>query len=239
VEFLEFLVIVSLGSLLQALTGFGFALVVVPPALVVLDRLTVVTALVVMSPALNALLIGRIRAPVDRRLIVIVLASSLAGMPLGLVVLKTLPSDPFRVLASALSILFASLLHTGRVALPQNTAGYGGTGFVSGLLQTSTTMSGPPLVMLLLSGDRTVATIRRTLAIMFIFLAIPTLALLAVTGSATRDGIVYGLAALPVVVLAGFIGHRLARRLSRARFQGFSLGMIYATGLFGIVSGLV
>ena len=223
---------------MQAVTGFGFALVVVPPSIVLVDRLTVVTALIVMSPSLNALLVGRIKAEVDRRLIVTVLVAALAGMPLGLLVLRELPNAPFQVLAGTLSIAFAALLQTGRFRLPQRQGAYAATGFLSGAIQMATTMSGPPIVIMLLSGDRTTGVVRRTLAVLFIGMAIPTLAILALTHSTTREGVLFGVAAIPVVLLSGYAGDQVARRLPLHLFRVLSLGAIYAAGAFGVVSGL-
>ena len=76
------------------------------------------------------------------------------------------------------------------------------------------------------------------LAVLFIGLAVPALGLLAVTGSIAREGIAFGVGALPVVMLAGYAGDRAARRLTPGRFRRISLVTIYATGLFGVVSGL-
>lgn len=209
-----------------------------PPAVVLTDRLNVVTALNLMSPSLNLLLLRRIPGTVDRRVAAWLIPSAILGMPLGLWVLHELPNGPFRILAGGLSILFGAMMHIGRFNLPQTPLAFGMTGFISGTLQTSTTMSGPPMVMALLSGSRPATMIRRTLAVLFLGMTGPTLALMAATGTYTATGAVQALVAIPLVLLAGYLGDRVSRRVPRERFRAISLALIYATGLFGVISGL-
>ena len=211
---------------------------VVPPAVVLTDRLNVVTALNLMSPVLNLLLLRRIPGKVDRQAATWLIPTAVLGMPLGLLILHELPTGPFRILAGGLSIVFGAMLHARRFDLPQTRLAFGLTGFISGTLQTSTTMSGPPMVMALLSGSRPATTIRRTLAVLFLGMTGPTVLLLTVTRTYTGAGVLQAVAAVPLVLAAGYLGDRVSRRVPRERFRTISLALIYATGVFGVVSGI-
>jgi uncharacterized membrane protein YfcA len=238
-EQIAFLAIIAAGSFLQAVTGFGFALVVVPPSLVFVDRLTVVTALNLLSPALNVLLLRRIQAPVETRLVRLFLPFAFAGMPLGVLALHLVPIGPFKVLAGALAIGFGLLMTAGRLAIPQGPSAVATTGLISGALQTSTTLSGPPIVMLLLAGNRAPLAVRRTLATMFLSMSLPTVVLLAATGSLTGEGLVSAAVGLPVALASGYVGDRASRRVPREWFRVVSLGVILVAGGISVVSGLL
>lgn len=209
-----------------------------PPAVVLTDRLNVITALNLMSPLLNLLLLRRVPGKVDRQAATWLLPMAMLGMPVGLVILRELPTGPFRILAGGLSIVFGAMIHARRFDLPQTRLAFGLTGLLSGALQTSTTMSGPPVVMALLSGSRPATMIRRTLAVIFLGMALPTIVLLGVTRTYTGAGILQAAAAIPLVLLAGYLGDRVSRRVPRERFRTISLALVYATGVFGIVSAI-
>lgn len=142
--------IVSVAACAQMVSGFGFALMAVPLMGLAIDLKTAVVISTICGTASNtyqAINAGHDRDP---RLVRVLTTTSFLGMPLGFVLLDRIDVDFLRVVIGivVLVALLAVLRSSSGVAL-------GGrflevlAGFVSGVLATSTSTNGPPLVLLL------------------------------------------------------------------------------------------
>jgi hypothetical protein len=117
--------------------------------------------------------------------------------------------------------------------------GHAGIGLVVGVLTTSTSVNGPPLLLWLLARGATPGEVRDTLAASFVAL---NLAGLAVVGLATGalSALDAELLLLAPVVAAGWLAGTYAfRRLGRARFRAVGLALAGVSGVASLVAGLV
>ena len=96
------------AALLQATTGFGFALVFVPLLSLTHDLKTVVAVSVLAGPISALPAVVQLRRHVDWRLVAWLLAGSLVGAPLGTLLLDAASATLLRVLVSA-TILASTL----------------------------------------------------------------------------------------------------------------------------------
>jgi uncharacterized membrane protein YfcA len=237
-EILLFVIIITVACLLQAIVGFGSALVATPLALIFLDKETVVSSMLVIGVVLNGLLVNRIREPMDSRLVGLLFLASLVGMPVGVWVLQTISIDLMRVLVGSLVVIFTAILFFGKVAFPASNLLTTIAGLFSGLLNTSTSMAGPP-VLILLAGQRFPKDqFRKTLVSFFFVSGLVSIVLFVVNGVMTLQRASFGLVSLPFVFLAGFLGNRIAARLPQRPFELVALGTAFAAGVYNILSGL-
>jgi hypothetical protein len=145
--------------------------------------------------------------------------STLVGIPLGLLVLKTVPEWIVKGLLGLLIAAFAvySLagrnrheLHNDRLA-PL-------FGFSAGVLGGAYGVNGPPLVIYGVLRRWTPVQFRATLQGYFLIASLAGMAGYAVTGLWTRTVTGYFLLSLPLAVVAIFAGRAVHRKLSSARF---------------------
>lgn len=231
--------IVSLSACAQMVSGFGFALMAVPLMGLAIDLKTAVVISTICGTASNtyqAINDGWHRdVNLARRLTI----ASLLGMPLGLVVLD-------RVNIEVLRVVIGAFVLVALVAVLRAKAGTaaGGrpleilAGFVSGVLATSTSTNGPPLVLLLRSRGLSPDVFRATINTVFSIVAFASIVLFAMGGRLTGEVLVGTVVAVPGLGVGMYVGYRLRGALSPRAFWRIVAGLLTATAISSIVSGL-
>ena len=223
------------GAAVQSATGFGFALVLSPALFAVMEPAEAVTVLLALGAALNLLVLVERHDARWSRLPPLILPA-LPGLALGAAVLAALSRGPLQI-GVGLAVIAAGLwqLRDGAAAarVPATVAG-----FLSGLLTTSISISGPPLVLWLEAQALRPAEFRATLAAAFLALNIAGWAVLGIAGDATAD-----LGELFVLLGIVLVGHALGvlafRRLDHERFYRLVLMLVLVTGAASVAAGLL
>jgi uncharacterized protein len=233
------------GAFVQSATGFGFALLVSPALFAVLDPVEAVTSLLVVSLALNLLVLFEGGRPehVDWRALAPMLLAALPGLGAGVVALTLLSKEALQVTVGIAVILAAGWQlrqRSATQAAPRDVppAVGLGAGFVSGLLTTSISISGPPIVLWLEAHGVRPEEFRASLAASFLALNLSGGAvLLATKGSGALDAGVVGVL-LAFVVVGYALGTVAFRRLDRQRFFTTVLALVACTGAASLAAGL-
>ena len=230
------------GAFVQSATGFGFALILSPALFAVLEPVEAVTTLLVLGLALNLLVLFERGRPehVDWRGLLPVLVAAIPGLALGAVALTQLSKELLQVAVGVAVILAAAWQLRRRHERPRLApAAAWAAGFASGVLTTSISVSGPPVVLWLEARRVRAEEFRATLAASFLALNLAGGAvLLAAEGAgAFEAGTVLPL--LGVVAVGYLIGERAFRRLDRERFFTAVLVLVALTGAASILAGLL
>ena len=224
-EILAALAVLAAGAV-HSTTGFGFALVATPVLVATHGPLVAVPTVTLLSLAVNLLTLASERRPlaVLRPATDLLILGTLPGMAAGAVVLARAPEDLLRLLV-ALSVLLAVAVHlrTRRrtVETPAGPASALAAGIVSGVLTTSTSLNGPPLVLYLLRARATAEQARDSLAAIFLATGLLGLATFAIAGTLDLAG------ALPLLVAAAALGQLLGR-IGFARVAPYHEGLSLA-----------
>lgn len=229
----------ALGAAVQGVYGFGFALVAAPLLAAVLRPEEAVALLGVASLAVSGtvLLTGAPSAAGDHAARS-VLPWALAGLPLGCV-LWLVPDDPVRMVVCLGALLAAlAMLRTPNVAAvgppPTRSDVRRLGGLLAGALTVSTGFNGPPLVLVFTRAGLDAAAMRHALAVCFLVLAVPALALLLLAGDAVPpgDALLAGSAGAALGVAAALA---VRGRVPPHRFQRDVLLLVAAASLAGLV----
>jgi uncharacterized protein len=229
------------GAFVQSATGFGFALILSPALFAVLDPVEAVAALLVLGLLLNLLVLFE-GEHVDWRTLVPLLVAAVPGLVGGVALLGWLAKSTLQVVVGLAVIATAGwqLRQRGRPARvhPSRASGWA-AGFASGVLSTSISVSGPPIVLWLEARGVRPEEFRATLAASFLALNLAGGAvLLAAKGTGGLDPVDVGW--LLVLVAAGYAFGAVAfRRLDRERFFALVLALVAATGAASVAAGLV
>ena len=230
---------IVLGGFLRGFVGFGSALVVIPllslaigpRAAIPLHALLEVVAVVQLMPA-------AVREA-DRTLVLPVVAALVVALPLGAWVLVT--SDP-KVIQVAISIvvlamvaLIASKWRLGTAPGPRLSLLAGG---ISGFVQGSVGVGGPPLVALALSKADPPDTTRGNIVALLAAIVIIAWPTLWAYGLFTRDIIAATLAGIPLYVGAIWLGSRVFHGGGRGIHRTASLWLLVAIALATLVKAL-
>jgi uncharacterized membrane protein YfcA len=231
--------VVLIASTAQTVTGFGFALIAVPFMVIVLDVRDAVV-MVGLLGWLNSTLVARaVWRHVPTRAVATMLIGSFVGMPLGLLVLLTAPDDALRLAVGVSSIVMAAALMSGVRWRGGDRAGELVAGAVSGVLNTSTGMNGPPIVLYLQDRGYPKDEFRGALSAFFFVSSLVSFAIFALNGVISADALVLAAVAAPAVFAGNWAGRHLLGRLSDETFRRLVLALLVATALAAVVTALI
>jgi uncharacterized membrane protein YfcA len=239
-------VVVFLASVLGGVTGFGFSLVCAPLLLlagVPLRDVVIVNLTVGVVTRAGAVL--RLRHSVDRQRSTYLVAGCVPGLLLGHLVSNVVDDDLLKVTAGSVAVAAAGYLLLRRPTEPSGgppTAprlAPGIAGVLGGFLGITTSMNGPPPVILL---SRQNVAPREFIADMAVYLLVcnaMALALIGLTGGLSLDRVGLLLACwLPGAVLGNTVGLTYGTRLPFAPFRLLTLGLVMVTGLATVVTSI-
>lgn len=238
-ELLYFIGIIFTASILQAITGFGGALIAAPLLLLLVDKTTSLVALTFGSLAINSILLLSIRSPLNKRTFYNLFLPGLIGLPIGLWILRTLPTSALRLLVLGLSIIFGVMLLWKKVPVKSTDIKKRFAGWFSGILTTSVGLNSPPVALILAAENTDKDEMRKTLASYFLIMSVFSLALLVSTGHITKAVLYLPLRGVPPAILGSLIGNMISRKISQ---RGFIWGVFVllastvAVGLFSAFS---
>jgi uncharacterized membrane protein YfcA len=232
---------VFVAAALQSAVGFGFGLVCAPLVFAAFGPQQAVGLLTVVGLEVNLMtLLGEGRRPAPLwRLVGLVVAWATPGMFVGVAVLRNVDAV---VLQIALTVaVFASLLVRWRTpARPRSGAWTPLAGLTAGLMTTTTSANGPPLVLLLVGRELDPVRVRDTLTTAFAGLNLSGAAVLAATGTRGAVPPAAALVALvPLAALGQIAGRPLFARLAGGHYEPVLVGVLSVSAIVGLLSAVL
>jgi hypothetical protein len=222
------------AACIQALSGFGFSLFIVPFLAMVIGPKDTVVLANLLSVAINAAQAGHLRHAVEARTATVLSVGSFLGMPLGLAVLLLVNSTVLQIAIAVSVIVFTLLLMRGLQIHGGGLRGDLATGLVSGILNTSTSMSGPPVVLYFQGKQMPPLEFRATTNAFFLVTAIGAVAMLALGGAVKPYVLVAAAISMPSVFAGRLAGNALFTRTHPILFRRLVFGILLVSGLSAI-----
>ncbi|GAA1398542.1 sulfite exporter TauE/SafE family protein [Catellatospora coxensis] len=230
---LAFLVL-TVAAFAQAISGFGFSLVAVPLLAMIVDPQPAVVAATMVSFCLNAVNAYGHRRHVDtgaaRRLLLWVLA----GLPVGVLALRLLPSGALVATIALVTLGCTVVVWRGWHIAPGGWT-LRGAGLLSGVLTTATATNGPPLVAALQAMRLEPRAFRATLAVLFAAVSPVAVAGFLVADLLSTRALLVAAVGLPAAALGGWLGNRVFARFDAAAFRRMVLGALVVSSAAALV----
>lgn len=209
----DVLAVVAMAGMLRGFSGFGFSLAAVP-LLALFLPLDVAVPLSLLMEAVGILpALTRTWQHVDFTVLRRLLVGTAVGMPLGLSILHFgTPALLRPVIALAVLVSVAVLWHPPRFTAARPSVAFL-AGMTSGVLNGAVAMSGPPIILFMLSANRPISVSRSTMMMFFSASAALTLIVGLSTSTYTLPelpSILWCLPALAIGVEAGIFAARSA-----------------------------
>ncbi len=202
----------------QTVAGFGFALLAVPLLSLVLSPIEAIATCAILGVSNAAIVAAGSVRDVPWKLVLLLLAGSVLGMPFGLKILLGFPPDTLRLLVGVVAVSMALAIafgarwqHRRRSSLL--------AGFVSGVLSTACGLNGPPIVLHLQAAGITTSRFRAAISTFFLLNGVFSLTAFSVSGVLDRPALERAAVALPMLLAGNWLGHRLVPRLDPASFR--------------------
>jgi uncharacterized membrane protein YfcA len=229
---------VFFAGLTQGTTGFGFALVAVPPMTILVDPQIIVPALLMQTLMTGTLILIHARKHLRINRMWLLPLSGVTGIPAGTLILVVLDPGPLRVLIGIVVVVAALAMMAGfRRPIRNERVASVPVGFVSGTLSASTGLSGPPVIFFYTNQSVDIQEFRANIVAHFIIMNIATIPIYIISGLFTGENLLLSAQLLPATLVGVTSGIVINRWVQEALFRRIALGLILASGTIAVVSG--
>lgn len=238
-ELIAIFVAVALAGAITASTGFGFGLLLVPPLVFVIGPRDAVVVSNVLSLVFTSYMLTQMYGDVARRTTFTLSAFAALGIPLGFAILVLFDQSILQafiatfVLVSTVLLTRGIQLHRGGIIVD------GLVGFVAGVLRTSTSMSGPPVVIYLQGQGVSPAVFRASMTAFFCATGAMASVAFLIGGRFTEDvllAMAVGVFALP---LGWRVGNTLFHRMPEEAFRKVVIVTLFVSGIVAFAGAFI
>lgn len=225
-----FVLLVAFGAgILRGYTGFGFALASVPALTLILDPADMVPAITVITLIGGLQLVIQVWRQADWPSVWLLLAGAVVGLPFGVIMLRDLPPDLMRAFIGLVVLIAVLLLWRGfTFSDAPSRAMRLVLGALSGLLNGSTSMGGPPVIIFFLASPAGTVVGRASLLVYFFLLSWITLGTAAWGGLLTIRVLSVTVLMLPAMVAGNWMGAHLFNKSSAGTYRRVALIVLAA-----------
>ncbi|MBF0289108.1 MAG: sulfite exporter TauE/SafE family protein [SAR324 cluster bacterium] len=233
-------IVVFVGSLVQGSVGFGFALIIVPTLLLILPQEHVTPVVVLLSLALNGVALYECHRILQKKTVFLLSISGILGVPFGVYLLQEVNAQAFKLIVGVLIVILACLLKTGWKRSPRNqtVAGFFPVGFVSGIMNGSIALNGPP-VILFFTHIKLEKEVFRANLLGYFFISNCFTILYFVYSDLIHQQILYdSLIYYPSLLLGTVVGIKVSKRIPEKIFRNVVFLVVGVMGLALIVTNI-
>jgi hypothetical protein len=231
------LLVTAVAGVMRGYSGFGSALLLAPLYSVLWGPRIGVPVVLVMELVASVQLLPRAFREADRRVVLPIGGAAVLFTPLGAIILLTADQEVLRRFIGGFVLVFGLLMmsrwrYHGSRPLALNLA----VGTVAGLLKGATGVSGPPVILYLLSGPEEVRRHRASLILFFGLIAVVSIIPPAIGGLMGWGVAARVLFLLPVLMLGVPVGARLFHVVPPGWYRRLALVFLVATGLVTLLA---
>ena len=230
-DLLAVIVIICIAAVLQSISGFGFSLLAMPLLSIFVDIQDAVVIATLCGIFTNAVHLGKDFQLVERSIAQRISLSALIGMPLGVVGLSVFSATHMRAIIGAVIVVLVFLMMRNFILKTENTNVDIVLGAFSGLLATSVSTNGPPLVFLLQSKQLDPWRLRATLAYVFTISGCASFIVLMIAGKGSIEAFQYAMLSLPAMYLGTVVGRKARLRVTQEAFKRLMYVLLLATAV--------
>lgn len=233
-------VLAAMAGVARGLSGFGIGLIMMPVGGALLTPAFMVPVLSLLDTPASLYLVTESWKRIDRRDVLNLAGAAIVCMPLGIWILTYVEADIVAIGANAVALmtalaLLAGLKLGGRPSLPRSLA----TGALSGLLQGSAALPGPPIILGWVAAQVPGPMLRANIIAYFAIIDALIVPMFWISGLFTADVLWFGASLLPVYLGGVWLGGRAFGRVSETAFRRVVLGLVILGALGGIAVALL
>ena len=224
------------ASMIQGLTGFGFAVISVPIVASLTSPTTAIAYNVAIATVVSAQKAYMLREHLNIRWTLLFYAAVLPFVPLGVIFISRLSRDA-AIASMGIYVVVAAVLQLvsrrGAIARAMQTrAAFGISAGLTGLLSGAFSAPGPAAVPFFLSRHENPLAGQANLSLFFSMLVVPILGLHILIGGLKPVEILTGLPYIPIATLATFVSTRWTRRIDSKMLRTIVAGAMALMGLY-------
>ena len=231
--------IIAVSATVQGITGFGFSLVAFP-LLAILLPVNVITPILVLCSLITNIMILRSVQGVTAKGIKMMSLIAILATPFGAYLLKVVSPE---ILKAAVGIILSGtslfMLKGYRIKFRRELLAKGITGFFSGLLNGTLSMSGPPIILYLSNQGAAKDNVRGSFSLFALITNIFAIATLIYTNIITMPVFMQFATLIPALIIGVYAGILISKRVNEVQFKQITLYLLLIMGISTIISSAV
>jgi uncharacterized membrane protein YfcA len=227
---------VFIASIVRGFNGFGFSATCVSGFSFIMPAIEIVPIILILEVMISIFMIPYIRNKIDWNFVIKILIGIIIGSPIGLFLLKYLPSELTHLLICIIIIFFSILLMNGysNTKINNNYAKIS-TGFIAGTINGFSLLGGMPVALFLLVTKIKPSIIRGSLAALF-FLTDTYAFVLSFFGGIVDMTTIYRTLPLIIILPIGvFIGDKFFVKSKEETYRKVVFYFLIFISIFGII----
>ena len=226
---------VFIASIVRGFNGFGFSATCISSFSFIMPAIEIVPIILILEVMISIFMIPYIRNKIDWNFVIKILIGIIIGSPIGLFLLKYLPSELTHLLICIIIIFFSILLMNGysNTKINNNYAKIS-TGFIAGTVNGFSLLGGMPVALFLLVTKIKPVIIRGSLAALF-FLTDTYAFVLSFFGGIVDMTTIYRTLPLIIILPIGvFIGDKFFVKSKEETYRKVVFYFLIFISIFGI-----
>lgn len=227
-----------IAGFVRGYSGFGFGLAAIPILTIALLPQVAVPAILLLELLLALVTVRGVRGQVAYPTLRWMVGGTLLGTPIGVVTLINVSPDAMRI-AIGLTVIIAVIVlwqRSSATAAAPRTTSLLAAGFVSGLLNGGTAMSGPPAIIILLSNGASTQVARATIMSFVAMSGLLGVTISCLNGLYTLRVFLTALVMIPCSIIGASVGDAAFRGSPDAHYRRISLLILLTVALAAIVA---
>ena len=230
---------IFVAAIVRGFAGFGFSLISITAISLLLPVVQIVPTIFLMEVLASINLLPSIWRDIDWRSLRWVLLGYLAGLPVGVQVLVSLPQAPAQVALGLVVISAAVMMLRGfRLARRPGPTASTGIGAASGLLNGAFGVGGPPVVLFYFSAPGAASIGRASIIFYFFCTDLLGVSYFATQGLLTAQNLVRLAFWLPALLVGVWLGMRIFKQASEQVFRVWVLRILIGLAALVAVNGI-
>jgi uncharacterized protein len=232
---------ILLASFTQGITGFGFALIAVPLLSLFIPEIRNITPIIVIYSFLtNIIIVYKSRHYIDFRKIIPLVIFGIIATPIGTFMLIYVKVKTLKIVIGLIITITAfAMLRNFKIKIKNEKVSYGIVGLLSGLLNGSTGLSGPPVVLFLTNQHIDKDVFRSNLTFYGIVTNIFAIIIFIMEGIINTSVLHFTILYLPALLIGVFLGIRLSNKINEIIFRKLTIYLIELLGLYTVISTIL
>ena len=232
---------ILLASFLQGITGFGFALIAVPLLSLFIPEIRNITPIIVIYSFLtNIIIVYKSRHYIDFKKIIPLIIFGIIATPIGTYLLLYVKVNTLKIIIGSIITFTAfAMFKNSKIKIKNQSLSYGIVGLLSGFLNGSTGLSGPPVVLFLTNQNTDKEIFRANLTFYGISTNIFAIIIFSVEGIINTSVLNFTLLYLPALIIGVLAGIKISTKINQIIFRNLTIYLIAFLGLYTVISAIL
>jgi uncharacterized membrane protein YfcA len=232
---------ILLASFIQGITGFGFALIAVPLLSLFIPEIRNITPIIVIYSLLtNIIIVYKSRHYIDFKKIIPLVIFGIIATPIGTYILLYVKVNTLKIIIGLIITITAfAMFKNFKIKIKNESISYGIVGLLSGFLNGSTGLSGPPVVLFLTNQNTDKEVFRANLTFYGIATNIFAIIFFIAEGIVNISVLNFTIIYLPALIIGVFVGIKISTKINEIIFRNLTIYLIAFLGLYTVISTIL